>query len=193
MVVSDVARQEVHNAGKLVERSALDGGGQVVPVLGPLHVGMLMLVLHVEEPESNDAKEEDNGPLDNQEGFPAQEKTKAYVDGKDQEIVNVLLAVNRTPAFKVDPWYAECNSQIDNGYYDEQDHRVAENAVFQAAPTTQFTVFAYGQEVNVSNVTVLQLSGMPVVKAMHSRPVGVRNRAEERTNKTNGVIDFTLF
>jgi len=72
VVVADVSGQEVKETWQLVEAGPFDGCREVVPVFCPLHVSVLVLVLYVEEPEGDDAEEENDGTLNDQEGFPTE-------------------------------------------------------------------------------------------------------------------------
>lgn len=191
-MVTDVAGQEMQKAGQLVERRTFDGGGKVVPVLSPLHISMLMLVLYVEEPESNNAEEEDDGTLYDQESFPAKQKAKSDVDRSNQDIVEVLLTVNGAPAFKGNGGDAQHHPEVNDGYDDEHDNWRAEHPVLKPAPFIQFAVFLYGKEINVAYVPMFQLAGVSVVETVNPGPIGVGNRTEKRTNKADGIVNAAL-
>lgn len=192
VVVTDVAGKEVQEAGKLVERSSLNGGGEVIPVLGPLHISVLVLVLYVEEPEGDDAEEEDDGTLDDQKSLPAEQKAHTDVYGGNQEVIDVLFDVHLTPALKADGRDPQHNAKVNHGDNHEKDDGVAEQTVFEATPFAQLPVLLDGKEVNVANIPVLQLSGMAVVVTVNPGPVGIRNGTEKRANEADGIVDLAF-
>ena len=69
---------------------------------------------------------------------------------------------------------------------------MSEQPVLETSPGTSLTKFLNGEKIDVANVAVLQLTRMSVVKAVHPCPIGIRNRAKERANKANGIVDLPL-
>lgn len=193
MVVANITRQKVQEAGQLIESSSFDRCSQVIPVFGPLHVSMLVLVLDVKEPESDDAEEKDGRPLDNQESFPAHQETKGNVNYRNEDIIDVLLDVYLFPTIKRNTLHAQHHPQVNHGYNREQYKRTAEKTVLEPAPLGEVSIFLHRQKVDVANVPVFQLPRVAMVVTVHACPVGIRNRTEERTDEANGIVDFPFF
>lgn len=153
---------------------------------------MLMLVLYVEEPESNHTEEEDDGSLNDQESLPTNKETKANVDQGNHDVVEMLLEVHLVPPFKGDGRNPEHYREVNHWHNREENKRVAEQAVLETTPLRKIAVFLNREEVNVSDVSVFQLAGVAMVETVYPRPVSVGDRAEERTNEADGIVRFAF-
>jgi hypothetical protein len=153
---------------------------------------MLMLVLYVEEPESNHTEEEDDGSLNDQESLPTNKETKANVDQGNHDVVEMLLEVHLVPPFKGDGRNPEHYREVNHWHNREENKRVAEQAVLETTPLRKIAVFLNREEVDVSDVPVFQLAGVAMVETVYPRPVSVGDRAEERTNEADGIVRFAF-
>jgi hypothetical protein len=153
---------------------------------------MLMLVLYVEEPESNHTEEEDDGSLNDQESLPTNKETKANVDQGNHDVVEMLLEVHLVPPFKGDGRNPEHYREVNHWHNREENKRVAEQAVLETTPLRKIAVFLNREEVNVSDVSVFQLAGVAMMETVYPRPVSVGDRAEERTNEADGIVRFAF-
>lgn len=153
---------------------------------------MLMLVLYVEEPESNHTEEEDDGSLNDQESLPTNKETKANVNQGNHDVVEMLLEVHLVPPFKGDGRNPEHYREVNHWHNREENKRVAEQAVLETTPLRKIAVFLNREEVDVSDVSVFQLAGVAMVETVYPRPVSVGDRAEERTNEADGIVRFAF-
>jgi hypothetical protein len=153
---------------------------------------MLMLVLYVEEPESNHTEEEDDGSLNDQESLPTNKETKANVNQGNHDVVEMLLEVHLVPPFKGDGRNPEHYREVNHWHNREENKRVAEQAVLETTPLRKIAVFLNREEVDVSDVSVFQLAGVAMMETVYPRPVSVGDRAEERTNEADGIVRFAF-
>lgn len=151
-----------------------------------------MLVLYVEEPESNHTEEEDDGSLNDQESLPTNKETKANVDQGNHDVVEMLLEVHLVPPFKGDGRNPEHYREVNHWHNREENKRVAEQAVLETTPLRKIAVFLNREEVDVSDVSVFQLAGVAMVETVYPRPVSIGDRAEERTNEADGIVRFAF-
>ena len=68
MVKPDIAREPLQDLWQAQERAALERGDGVVPVLGALPVGVLILVLHIKQPYAASAGAEHDRALQDEVG-----------------------------------------------------------------------------------------------------------------------------
>ena len=76
-MIADVARKPLQNSRQLVERTALQGGGCVIPFPAPLPVDAFELVLHVKQPEPGGTRHGDDNELNQQIRLDPKDQTQA--------------------------------------------------------------------------------------------------------------------
>lgn len=104
----------------------------------------------------------------------------------------MLLHVDLLPSIKTDAGNAKHYGKVDYRYDYEHHYWVAERTVLETIPFTQFAVLFDGEEVDVTNIAVLQLASMTVVVAVNACPISVGYGAEERTDEADDIVHFTF-
>lgn len=82
-------------------------------------------------------------------------------------------------------------SQIKDGCDKKLYDGTAVNPVLELSPRRSGSVFVLGEEINVSDAPVFQLTIVGVVLIVGAAPIFERDRTEKARDKTNGIVPFT--
>src|SRR5689334_11710040 len=83
---TDIACEPLQQLGKLVERAAVHAGVEELPLRMALPVGGVEIVLHVKEPDSRAAGDQQNRDLDQQESCPTNFEHEPADEWGDRDI-----------------------------------------------------------------------------------------------------------
>ncbi len=129
---SDVARDPLQNRGKLVIRAPLHRGFHIAPFFFVLKVGILELMLDIEQPDAQQAGYEENRPLNHDECLPADGPDQQRIQS-DQEYIRQIIA-HALPASRslaVKPVLQQKNKARSES---EHDERIPINPVSDSPP-----------------------------------------------------------
>ena len=177
MVEADVAAEELEELRQLQVGAALQRGVGVAPALPRLPVGVLELVLDVEEEDAGDAGQHRGGHLDQQPVDRADRRDRRPTRMKKRD-VGQPDAVDLARAHVLVP-EARADHQRPERADDEEDPGAAEEPVGEAALPGARLVLGDGQRLDVALAAAVEVPGGAVVDGMVVAPVGERLEDEQ--------------
>lgn len=191
MVVADVAGQLVEYPGQAVVGAALDGGAQVVPLVLPLLIGVFVLMLHVKEPNGNNTEEKQDGQVDDQQGFEAEQPDEGYKRSYQQQVVPQQSQAGVLPAAEIDEGQTALDKKVPGRPQNELHRRRAEEDIAELIEAAQAGKFLNGQQLNIADAAVFpQQTVVTVVEIMALRPIFIGQDAEHAADHADNVVGF---
>jgi len=156
VVQADVAREELEHLRQLQVGAASQRRLGVAPALGALPVGVLELVLDVEQPDAGRAGEEHGWGLHEQEVAPAdQPAERADEHGQGDVRADNAAAHPRARVARDD---AGADEERDDRTDAEHHDGVAKQAICQPAASGQPVVLGDGERADISRAATVEVS-----------------------------------
>ena len=188
MVQPDVAGQPLQQPRQLQVGAALHGRLQVLPAGVGLPVGVLELVLHVEEEDADHRGEVLDGQVDEQEGLPAKDgEDEGHQAGEGQvgppdagaHLGLVAAVAEGQPV-----------AEHEDPDRPDQEHHpgVAVDAVAEALPGGGRQVLLGGHGVDVADAALVEVAAGGVVPGVGVLPVAVGGQGEHAAHEAQRVV-----
>ena len=184
VVQADVRGEPLEDLRELQEGRAEEGGVVVVPVLLPVPVGVLELVLHVEQPHPEGARQQGDRELDHQEGHdadceprPGQNPGEGRV-GPPHGLPLALPGAGHVPREPV------LDEEVERGAGTEEHHRVAVESVSDSLHPGHRLVLPHRDRDDVAEGARVQVPRVRVVDRVRPAPVVVRREREHADHRT---------
>ena len=172
----------------------MERGFGVVPLGLVLPVGILVLMLHVEEPGAHAGGQERHRQMDQEECLPPDHRHDHQDQRQDRRVVppdGGTLAVARA---LVD---AEGQPLHDHEVNRRRDHKqeegVAEDPVRDALEARRGQILVHGHGPNIAVASLAQVGRMRVVESMVAPPIFVGHHGEHATGIAGDVIGAPRF
>ena len=181
MVQPDVAGQELQDLRQPQVGAAFERGVVVAPRLARLPVGVLELVLDVEEPDADAARQQERGQLHDQESRPPEQPAERG-DEDDEGEVRAECAPPKPPGGRPgnDPWLEHEHPERAEP---EHHERVSEQPVAEPSPPRPGSILVDRQRLDVADTATVEVAGGRVMNSVLAPPD--RERGDRRARPTS--------
>ena len=186
MVEADVAGEEAQHARQLEVRAPGERGVVVPPVGMRLPVRVLVLVLHVEEPDADGAGDDDDRALHEEVVLPADRQAGPGDDEREQEVGQVHAPANAR--LRPAGHEARVVDEDEEPAEAEHDERVAVQPVLDLPRPRERLVLGDRQRGDVADAAPVEIPRRRVMDGVLVLPAAVRQPDEQAGHDADRVV-----
>ena len=185
---ADVGGEPAQHRRQVEMRAALHRTGLEAPARVPLPVGVLVLVLDVEQPDADRRGQPGDRRLHQQEVAPPHQRRHGHDHARDREIGREDAAPGVPPGRRRRRGQPLLEDEDADRADTEHGERAARQPVGQPPPGRQPPELGHGQRVDVADATPVEVAGGGMMDGVLLPPVAVGGQGQHADHPTEPVV-----
>ena len=188
VVEADIAGQPMHEPRQVVEGAALEGRRLEIPLRVLAPIGVLELMLHIEQPDADRAGQEGDRQIADHQRPPADEEHDHRRDRRQRDIGAEHAEPGLVVAGRAAARDAMHQDELDGGPDDEEQQRVAIDPVDEPPQRRARAIFADGEGGDVAGAAPREIAGGGVMHRMVMAPEGIGGERQHADDAAQQVV-----